>query len=55
MIIGELLAFYSFLGPDHGEKLQVPVIFREGDDEKWQFIEYTVDRIELTPHWMDPL
>lgn len=48
VIIGDLLSVFPFLRPQDGEKFLVPVRI----DSKWALVEYTVDRIELTPKWM---
>jgi hypothetical protein len=48
MIIGDLLSLYPFLSPEQDEILSVPTEI-EG---KWKLVEYSVDRIPLTPDWM---
>lgn len=48
MLIGDLLSLYPFLGPEQGEQLFVPIQI----EQKWQFVEYTVDRLPFTPDWM---
>lgn len=48
MIIGDLLSLYPFLGPENGEKLEVPTRVNGA----WQLATYHVEKIELTPHWM---
>lgn len=48
VVIGDLLSLIPFLRPQDNEKFLVPVRI----EDKWELIEYTVDRIELTPGWM---
>lgn len=47
-IIGQFLSYYTFFGPQNGEKIALP-IYLEG---KWDLIDYTVEKIPLTPSWM---
>lgn len=48
MIMGDLLSLYPFIKPEPGETVQLPVKI-EG---KWELVDYTTDRIEMTPKWM---
>lgn len=48
MIIGELLSLYPFLNPEQDETLPIPMLI-EG---KWELVNYSVDRVELTSEWM---
>lgn len=45
---GHLLAYFTFLSPEEGEHLKVPV-FKEG---KWQLVQFQIEKIHLTPRWM---
>lgn len=47
-IVGNILAYYTFFDPPEGSSLQVPIL-AEGS---WKLLDYTVERIALTPSWM---
>lgn len=47
-MIGNVLALYTFLKPEKGEPLEVP-LFVNG---MWEKELYTIDTLQLTPNWM---
>lgn len=46
-LLGQFLSYYTFFGPENGESIAIPVF-----EDKWHLVDYTVEKIPLTPSWM---
>jgi hypothetical protein len=47
-LIGQLLAYYTFFGPENGEIFSLPI----ESGGTWHLFDYKVEKIPLTPSWM---
>lgn len=52
MIIGDILSLFPFLRPENGSVLSIPIRIEKNGEKTWKKIDYTVDKISLTPRWM---
>lgn len=47
-LVGLVLSFYTFFDPTPQSVLRVPIY----QNSKWSLIEYTIEKLRLTPQWM---
>lgn len=47
-LVGQFLSYFTFFGPYDGEEISLPIEI----DGTWHLIDYTVEKIPLSPSWM---